>query len=123
MGKSPKKNQEQLNRVLNAWKDLASNKQFAGMSVDQFEEFILPSKTTRAQVTALENQLTQAINARDAADEVSLAKVALVVAAIIGDPNFGPDSSLIEACGYVRKSERRSGLKRGGGTPPTTPKM
>lgn len=122
MGKSPKKNQEQLNRVLNAWKDLASNKQFAGMSVDQFEEFILPSKTTRAQVTALENQLTQAINARDAADEVSLAKVALVVAAIIGDPNFGPDSSLIEACGYVRKSERRSGLKRGGGTPPAAPK-
>lgn len=122
MGKSPKQNDEQLNRVLNAWKTLAGNTQFAGMTVDQFEAAIQPSKTARAQVSSLENQLTQAKNARDDADEVSLAKVALVVAAIIGDPNFGPDSSLIEACGYVRKSERKSGLKRGGGTPPAAPK-
>lgn len=123
MGKSPKRNEELLDRILTAWKTLASEAEFGGMKVDQFEAFIAPSKTTRAQVAALENQLAQAINAREAADEVSLAKVALVVAGVNGDPAFGPNSSLIEAFGYIRKSERRSGLKRsGGGTPPAAPK-
>lgn len=122
MGKSPKKNEEQLDRILTAWKTLAANVEFGGMTVDQFEEFIAPSKTTRAQVVTLDNQLTQAINAREAADEFSLGKAALVIAGINGHPAFGPNSSLIEACGYVRKSERRSGLKRGGGGGSNTPK-
>lgn len=124
MGKSPKKNEELLDRILTAWKTLAGEDKFGGMTREQFEEFILPSKTTRAQVAALENQLAEAINAREAADEVSLAKAALVVAGVNGDPNFGPNSSLIEAFGYVRKSERKSGLKRsgGGGSAPTAPK-
>lgn len=32
--------------------------------------------------------------------------------AIAGDPTLGPDSSFYEAAGYVRKSDRKSGLKR-----------
>ncbi len=39
-------------------------------------------------------------------------KSTLVVNGIIGDPNFGPDSDLYEAMGYVRKSARKSGLTR-----------
>jgi hypothetical protein len=35
---------------------------------------------------------------------------------VTGDPAFGPDSSLYEAMGYVRKSERKSGLTRKGKT-------
>jgi hypothetical protein len=121
MGKSPKKNLELLDRILNAWKTLAHDVEFGDMTVDEFEAFIAPSKTTRAQAATLENQLVGIINAREAADESSLAKAALVIAGINGNPAFGPNSSLIEACGYVRKSERKSGLKRGGGAPPTTP--
>jgi len=59
--------------------------------------------------------LTQAINQRDAADEVSLAKIQRVVAGVNADPTEGPNSSLIEAFGYTRKSERKSGLGRKGG--------
>jgi hypothetical protein len=41
---------------------------------------------------------------------------------VVGDKNFGNDSPLYGAMGFVRKSERRSGLHRnkpsgGGGTP------
>lgn len=123
MGKSPRKNEEQLDRILTAWKTLAPDTEFGGMTVAQFEAFIAPSKTSRAQVAALENQLSQAINSREAADEFSLAKAAMAVAGVNGNPAFGPNSSLIEAFGYVRKSERRSGLKRGGGSSaPPTPK-
>ncbi len=34
------------------------------------------------------------------------------------DPNFGDDSGLIEAMGYTRTSERKSGLTRKAGSPP-----
>ncbi len=58
--------------------------------------------------------MTAAINARNDADRVSLAKARLVVNGVIGDPTHGPDSSLYEALGYIRKSERKSGLTRKG---------
>jgi len=38
-----------------------------------------------------------------------------VVAGVKADPTEGPDSSLLEAFGYTRKSERKSGLSRKGG--------
>lgn len=119
---SPKDNEEKLNTILNAWKTLASDKAFGGMTVEQFETAIAPSKTTRTQLAALDNQRTQLVNSRDTADEGSLARAAMVVAGVVGDPNFGPDSSLYEAMGYTRKSERKTGLTRkAGGTPPSTP--
>ena len=62
----------------------------------------------------LEQQMTAALDARAAADETSLTKVQLVVNGVIGDPAFGEDSALYEAMGYVRKSERKSGLTRKG---------
>ena len=51
----------------------------------------------------------------DAADEVSLTKMQGVVASVNADPTEGPNSSLLEAFGYTRKSERKSGLSRKGG--------
>ena len=35
-----------------------------------------------------------------------------------GDPNFGEDCNLYDAMGYVRKSERKTGLSRTKPTPP-----
>jgi hypothetical protein len=120
MAGSPKDNEEKLSRILNAWKTLAADKTFGGMTVEQFEAVIAPSFTTRQQLDDLDNQRTHLINTRGDADELSLAKAAAAVAGMNADPGFGPNSSLIEACGYVRQSERKSGLHRGtsGGAPP-----
>lgn len=125
MADSPKDNEEKLRRTLNAWKSLASDKTFAAMTAEQFEAGINPSFTIRQQLEALDDQRTHLLNARADADAASLAKAAAVVAGVQADPAFGPDSSLIEAMGYVRKSERKSGLTRKrnnapstGGTPP-----
>ena len=119
MAGSPKDNEEKLRRILNAWKQLAADKAFGGMTVEQFEAVIGPSFTTRQQLDDLDNQRTHLINTRGDADEMSLAKAAAAVAGMNADPGFGPNSSLIEACGYVRQSERKSGLHRGTGTPTT----
>lgn len=115
MAGSPKDNEEKLNQVLNAWKTLAADKSFAGMTAAQFEAAIAPSFTTRQQIDDLDNQRTHLINSRNDADDASLTKAAAVVAGVLADPSFGPDSSLYEAMGYTRKSERKSGLHRGTG--------
>ena len=119
MAGSPKDNEEKLRRILNAWKQLAADKAFGGMTVEQFEAVIGPSFTMRQQLDDLDNQRTHLINSRGDADDVSLAKAAAAIAGMNADPGFGPNSSLIEACGYVRQSERKSGLHRGGNNTPT----
>jgi hypothetical protein len=122
-GKSPKENEEKLNRALNAWRTLAHDHPFSGMTFEQYEAFIAPSFTSRRDLEELDDRRTHLTNTREDADEASLAKTAAIVAGVLADPAFGPNSSLYEAMGYVRKSERASGLTRGkkddggGGTP------
>src|SRR5205085_10480405 len=120
MAGSPKDNEEKLRRVLNAWKTLAADKVFGGMTAEQFEAVIAPSFTTRQQIDENDNQRTHLINQRGDVDDASLAKTATVVASVVADPAFGPNSSLYEAMGYVRQSERKSGLHRGSGAAPST---
>ena len=111
-----------MQKMLNAWESLASAKSFGGMTLDQFKAAAAPAQTARQRIADLESQMTQAINDRDTADAAFNAKAQLVVNGILADPTEGPDSSLYEAMGYTRKSERRSGLHKGkgGGTPPPT---
>jgi hypothetical protein len=109
-----------LEKVINAWDTLAPSKSFGGMTRQQFEEACFPSKEMRGLVTTLQTQLAQAIDQRDAADKVSMAKLQLVVAGVLADPAEGPDSALYEAFGYTRKSERKTGLRRKRTEPATT---
>jgi hypothetical protein len=46
---------------------------------------------------------------------------ALVINGVIGNPAYGPDSDLYGAMGYVRKSQRQSGLTQKSNVPPPTP--
>lgn len=108
----PKEIQEKLERSLNSWRTLTPEKSYGGMTAAQFETDISPSMLARAEVEELEVKLTEALARRDAADLVSLAKLQLVVAGIVGDPTEGPDSAIYKAFGYTPKSERKTGLTR-----------
>jgi hypothetical protein len=118
---TPKSNFEKLQQVSNAWETLASNKSFGGMTFLEFQAATAPSTAARSLIDDLEDQLTQALAARDAADATSQTKIQLVVNGVLADPTEGPDSALYEAMGYTRKSERKSGLtrKKTGKVPPT----
>jgi hypothetical protein len=125
MPNNPKKIEEKIQSLLSAWQTLAPTKSFAGLTFAEFNTQVAPSLTARTTISNLESQLTEAINQRDDGDKTSLVVVQRVVNGILADPTEGPDSSLIEAAGRVRKSERKSGLTRkvstGGATPPTAP--
>ena len=97
-------------RITDAWENLAKDKVFGGMTLAQFKTAITPSFDARATLDDLDRQVLVAQNARNDADEVSKAKAQLVVNGVNGDVEFGPDSALYEAMGYVRKSERKTGI-------------
>ena len=113
MPESPKSVIEKVQIVINAWQTLRPAKSFAGMQLEQFKERVKPSFDARATVATLENQLLAAKDQREAADKASLAAAQFVIHAVKGDPDEGENGEMYSALGYVRKSERRSGLHRG----------
>jgi hypothetical protein len=119
MPTNPKTNEQKMERMLNAWETLAPDKSFGGMTLAQFRAAAQPAQAARARIDDLEDQLKQALTARDTADEAFLLKAQLVVNGVLADPTEGPDSALYEAFGYTRKSERRSGLTRKRNQSPT----
>jgi hypothetical protein len=104
--------------VTSGWESLAAAKTFGGMTLEQFKAKVKPSTDARKTIKDLDSQYTAAQNSRDTADVESNRVLALVVNAVKGDPDHGEDSALYEAMGYVRKSERKSGLRRGNGKKP-----
>lgn len=112
MAKSPKNNEEKMHRVLNAWKTLAADKSFGGMKLADFEAQVENSMKPRRRLVEIKDEETEQTTLRDTEDEITLDKIELAVAGVVADPNFGSDSALYEAMGYVRKSERKSGLTR-----------
>src|SRR6266545_8242865 len=109
----PKQTEERIKMVSSAWETLKPAKTFAGMTLDQFKAKLKPSTDARVTIAAIEDQLSAAISAREDADKASNTTIGLVVNAVKADLEEGEDSALYEAMGYVRKSERKSGLTRG----------
>lgn len=112
MPTNPKGNIEKFERTLTAWQTIARNKSFGGMTLEQYEAVVEDARTARTAIETIEDQLTNALATRDAKDEIALAKTQLVVAGVLADPDEGANSALYEAMGYVKKSDRKSGLTR-----------
>ncbi|HEX8736521.1 MAG TPA: hypothetical protein VF721_14420 [Pyrinomonadaceae bacterium] len=112
MPDSPKVIEERYNRILNAWRTLAPDKSFGGMTLAQFEAQVEKSNIPRARLIALEDEIKQEQTNRETNDAVTIKTCDFVVKSVVADPEFGDDSALYEAMGYVRKSERKSGLTR-----------
>jgi len=108
----PKYAEERINNVTFAWEQLAPGESFAGLTLTQFKNKVKPSQDARTLLRTLEGQVATAQSTREDADTESQRVIALVVNAVKGSLDHGEDSALYEAMGYVRKSERKSGLIR-----------
>lgn len=82
------------------------------MTAATFETQVNKSLAPRQRLVELADEEIEQQTLRETEDGVTLKNIELIVAGIIADPEFGSDSALYEACGYVRKSERKSGLTR-----------
>lgn len=65
----------------------------------------------RKRLSELDKRMAMA-SERNQADGATFGMCEFVVNSIKGDPDEGADGTLYEACGYVRKSERKAGLSR-----------
>ncbi len=109
---NPKKSMDCLEKVLEAWRDFAPEATFGNATLQEFTLKVQASRQARVELAEKENEIKGAIVKRDNEDSTAMLLKNLVVNGVIGDPNFGPDSALYEAMGYVRKSARKSGLTR-----------
>jgi hypothetical protein len=109
---SAKTLEDKIRLVEQAWANLAPDRSFGGLSLEQFRAAIKPSQDARSQIGALENQLRAVYSDRDDADEAASQAIVRVVNGVRADPEAGDDSPLYEAMGYVRKSERHSTARR-----------
>lgn len=112
MSRAPKVIQQGINDVVNAWLTLRPSKTFSGLTLDQFREAVKPSVDVRVEIADLEGRLQAALARRDTSDTASTGIMRRVVNAVKGDPEEGEDGELYAAMGYVRKSDRSSGLTR-----------
>ena len=69
-------------------------------------------RASRQRLRELYHQITQELIVRDTEDDKALEIIEVIVEGVIGHEDFGKDSALYEALGFVRKSQRKSGLTR-----------
>ena len=104
-------------KMNDAWKEGAPNAEFMGVTQDELDAKITSIETKeqmlddlRAQMKMLDDELSD--------DYAGLDDTLVNVGnGVRGDKNYGDDSPLYGAMGYVRKSDRASGLTRKTKTP------
>jgi hypothetical protein len=112
MADTPKEKEVKYNRYKVALDTLAPDKTFGGVTPEDFKEATQNSDLPRQRIRQLLEQIKQEEANLAAADEITMKMCDMIKKGVIADPEFGDDSALYEALGYVRKSERKSGLTR-----------
>jgi hypothetical protein len=114
MSKGQKSKYDQVKQIVAGWKKVRPSKTIDGQTVDQFTTNKLkPCNDARDTLESLKLQTVAAANARDKADDAAYIAAQDIVKAVRADKTEGgDDGDLYEAMGFVRKSERRSGLSR-----------
>ncbi|MCP5532843.1 MAG: hypothetical protein H7A49_10690 [Akkermansiaceae bacterium] len=103
-----------------AWREIATEASFAGMTLAEFETQTAPLATSMQRLRTLEVQTAAELKARDEADAAARETMRIVANAVRGDPAYGEDSQLYRAMGFVPLSERQSGLTRRSPDAPAT---
>ncbi len=112
MADTPKENETKFTRFLNALKTLAPDKTFGGITPAVFTAQVADSNAPRQKIIELKAEITEQDAKRETADASTMKMCERIKNGVIADPDFGDDSALYEALGYVRKSERKTGLTR-----------
>ena len=95
-----------------AWFEGAKDVEFNGTTQSQFDADIVAAAAADAAIDDLEAQLKLQREARDDMYAALDEKRSKVGQGVAGNPDFGNDSPLYGAMGFVRKSERKSGLTK-----------
>ena len=116
-----KRIRERVNKMNNAWAQGAPTAVFNGISQSAFNTKVQAAGGADREIDEIEAQLAIKKRDRDGLyDDLNTDSVK-IRDGIEGHPDFGKDHPILEPMGFVRESERRTGLtrKKTTGTPPT----
>jgi hypothetical protein len=99
-------------QALASWRELAPEATFAGMTLAQFEASSQESLDIREIIDLAYAKIVNLLIMRNQADQTMHDQLLRIVQDVRSDPAYGDDSGLYKGMGYVRKSERKSGLSR-----------
>ena len=107
-----KKVREACNKMNDAWLEGAPSAKFNGIAQDAFQADIEAAAADDAAIADLRSELNMKIDVRDDKYKALDQKRSKIGQGVAGDPAYGDDSPLYGAMGFVRKSEKKSGLTR-----------
>lgn len=99
---------DKLNQILDAWEDLAPEAKFAEMSLADFRVATAQTLETRRALGGNRNRISSLVSDQLAQETALGATLKRVSAAVVLDRNFGAESPLYRAMGYVTALERKS---------------
>lgn len=103
---------QQCNVMNDAWVEGAPTVAFNGIKQTEFAADIEAAAAADAEIADLESQLKMKRDVRDAKYAALGQKRSKVGQGVAGSPDYGDDSPLYGAMGFIRKSDRASGLTR-----------
>ncbi len=110
---------ERATKMSNAWAQGAPDVVFKGITRVSFNAALQAAAADDQEIADMEAQIRLKRTARDEKYQAISANTTNVRDGVEGHADFGGDHPLIEAMGFVRTSDRKSGLTRKK-TPPTT---
>lgn len=112
---------DRRNSFTRVWQELAPSDSFAEMTIAQFTAATTATVTLRDDIETTRAQLTALLQQRELADEETRKTIKLVINAVRGNPQYGENSPLYRALGYVPTNARSNGLTRTKAAMPKTP--
>jgi hypothetical protein len=109
---SPKALLRQARHFLQTWESMRREKEFAGLSLEQFREQIRPALEARYGIAQLACSRHSLLLRRNLADRLLLQTMKRITAAVVGDVEEGDDGEFYGALGFVRRSERKASIRR-----------
>jgi hypothetical protein len=109
---SPKAILRQARHFLETWESMRREKEFAGVSIEEFRELLRPALEARFGLAQLSCSRHSLLLRRNFADRLLLQTMKRITSAVIGDAEEGDDGEFYGALGFVRRSERKPSIRR-----------
>ena len=103
---------DHLKSCLAAWRATAPDAVFAGMTLAEFEAANDAPLRLRREIEKLSVELVGMKVEREDADRATRAALQMLANSVKGTPGYGPNSPMYGGLGYIRESEKKSGLVR-----------
>jgi len=121
MYREPKATYDKLVLLTSSWSRLRPTKTFGGMTLEQFVEETRAVHEVRTQLAEAEARVLDLRQRRTTLDATASEHMKRIVRGVLADRDEGEDGELYAAMGFIRRSDRSSGLTRRRTKTPETP--